>query len=240
MIAAPAFGAPPTPQPYRAHDGLGFRNILPPGQNGLDNLDQLAAFRSLGQRPPHNNDQLGMYGNLVYAVPGLTAAKLSKYFKDASFGVPLGDVERKYSPRGDANNYVAGINRYVDEAKMNPAKMPGESPAINRPQGPDPWNTRDIIATAALVGGIFGGGGGGELQSAQVLQALQARLGNRRGRGAWSDFRSANDPQAPTTVVGRKVPYQVPPTKLAEGNLAIPDRGTLAYQPVGGSASAKD
>ena len=42
-----------------------------------------------------------MYGNLVYATPGLHGGDLGKYFKDASFGVPAGQVERTYSPRDD-------------------------------------------------------------------------------------------------------------------------------------------
>src|SRR5207248_5619317 len=55
---------------------------------------------------------------------------------------------------------------------------------------------------------------------------------------AWSDFRSANDPEAPTTVAGRSFPYQVPPRKLAKGSLAMPRPGSLVYQPVGGGASS--
>jgi acyl-homoserine lactone acylase PvdQ len=329
-IAASPAAAAPAPEPYGAHDAGGFRNILPPGQNGFDNASQLAAFQLNGSRPPHNDDQLGMYGNLVYAAPNLKASQLSKYFKDATFGVRAGNVDRKYSPHddvtivrdkgfgvphvygstragamfglgyvaaedrlffidvlrhlgraqlssfaggapgnrafdadqwsiapyteadlqkqidnlpklygaegqtvvNDANNYVAGINKYIDEAKLNPTKMPGEYPAIDRPQGPDPWSSRDIIATAALVGGIFGAGGGRELESAQILQQLQERLGKRAGRRVWSDFRSANDPEAPTTVVGKTFPYQKPPKKLAKGSLAMPDRGSVRYQGV--------
>jgi acyl-homoserine lactone acylase PvdQ len=330
VLAPAATAAPPVPEPYQAHDGKGFLNILPSGQNGLVNVFDAAAYEQNGTFPPHSHDQLGMYGNLVYAAPGLTAAQLTKYFKDASFGVKPGDAGRTYSPRDDvtivrdksfgvphvygrtrngamfglgyiaaedrlffidvlrhvgraelssfaggsqgnrdmdagqwavapyteadlqkqvdqlpklygaegrtvltdAENYVAGINEYIKEAKADPTqtKMPVEYAAINKPQGPDPWKTTDIIATAALVGAIFGGGGGDELQSAQVLQRLQHRLGNRAGRGAWHDFRSANDPEAPTTVVGKSFPYQVPPKKLAKGSLAMPDPGSLQYQ----------
>ena len=57
---------------------------------------------------------------------------------------------------------ISGVNKYIAEARLDPTKMPGEYAAINRPQGPDDWKTTDIIATAALVGGIFGNGGGGE------------------------------------------------------------------------------
>jgi acyl-homoserine lactone acylase PvdQ len=341
IACAPAAAAPPKPAPYGAHDAGGFRNILPPGQTGFDNAAQLAQFELNGSKPPHSSDQLGMYGNLVYAAPNLTPARLPKYFKDATFGVRPGDVATTYHPRGDVtivrdkrfgvphvygatrqgamfglgyvaaedrlffidvlrhlgraqltsfaggapgnqafdesewaiapyteadlqrqidqlpklygaegarvvsdvHNYVDGVNKYIDEAKLNPiAKMPGEYAAINRPQGPDPWKATDIIATAALVGGIFGAGGGKELPSAQILQELQQRFGKHAGRGAWSDFRSANDPEAPTTVRGKRFPYQVPPKHLAKGSLAMPDRGSVNYTPVrvnsGGSPGA--
>ncbi len=91
----------PAPQPYGTNDYGGFRNVLPPGQNGFDNLPQLAAFEATGQRPAHNDDQLGMYANLVHAVPGLTAGQIPNYFKDATFGVKAGDVESTESPRPD-------------------------------------------------------------------------------------------------------------------------------------------
>ena len=96
---APAAAAAPTPQPYQANDGKGFHNILPPGENGLDNALDAAAFAANGTRPAHNTDELNMYRDLVYASPGLQAKDLEKYFKDASFGVKPGDIARTYSPR---------------------------------------------------------------------------------------------------------------------------------------------
>ena len=39
-----------------------------------------------------------MYGNLVYATPGLSAADIPNYFKDATFGVQPDEAERTYSP----------------------------------------------------------------------------------------------------------------------------------------------
>ena len=47
-------------EPYGTNDSGGFRNILPPGTNGFDDLAQLLQFETTGARPPHNNDQLGM------------------------------------------------------------------------------------------------------------------------------------------------------------------------------------
>ena len=37
------------PQPYGTNDAGGFRNVLPPGENGLDNLQQLFQFREIGR-----------------------------------------------------------------------------------------------------------------------------------------------------------------------------------------------
>jgi hypothetical protein len=87
----------PEPQAYQANDGKGFRDILPSGTRGLYNVPQLAAFLATGATQPHCCDQLGMYADLVYATPGLQASGIPKYFKDSSFGVPAGQVERRYS-----------------------------------------------------------------------------------------------------------------------------------------------
>ena len=86
-------------QPYGTNDGGGFRNILPPGENGLVNPSDAIQFESAGTLPPHANDQVSMYENLVYATPGLTAAQLPNYYKDATFGAQTPNIERTYSPR---------------------------------------------------------------------------------------------------------------------------------------------
>ena len=72
---------------------------------------------------------------------------------------------------------MAGINRYIAEARVNPLKMPGEYAAIGKPAGPQDWKVTDVIATASLIGGIFGKGGGRELDSALLLQDARTRFG---------------------------------------------------------------
>jgi len=99
-LTTPAVASAAPPIPYRFGDPGGFRNILPPGSNGNANALQLGAFLATGARPPHNDDQLKMYSDLVYEVPGLEAADLDRFFKDGSFGVKPGEVERTYSPGG--------------------------------------------------------------------------------------------------------------------------------------------
>src|SRR4051794_29373885 len=100
LFAAPAFGAA-TPGAYQEGDFGGFWNILPPGQNGVDSAPEAATFAASGQRPANWNDQLGMYRDLIYSTPGLSAADMPKFFKDASFGVKPEDIVSTETPRDD-------------------------------------------------------------------------------------------------------------------------------------------
>src|SRR5215211_2985831 len=319
MAAAP-------PQPYGKHDAGGFRNVLPPAQGANASLQDIIAFEATGRRPPHSDDQLGMYTNLAFAVPGLKRSDIPRYFKDATFGVKPGNVESTESPRSDVTivrdnfgvphiygstrpgamfgtgyataedrlffmdvlrhagraelstfaggsnaamdesvwadtpyreadlreqydcapslygrrgvliqhdvqNYVAGINRFIAEACVNQTRLPGEYDLIAPDQNiclpGHQWTVDDVISTAALVAGIFGKGGGGELDNAITLQAAQKRFGKRKGRKVFADFASFNDPEAPTTVHGRSFPYGQPP-KHARG-VAVPDRRSVVF-----------
>jgi acyl-homoserine lactone acylase PvdQ len=317
LVAAPA---PAQVQPYRTNDYLGFRSVLPPGTHGVFNASDLVAFEANGTYPAHANDQLGMYRDLIYAAPGLSAANIGNYFKDASFGVPSGQAERTYSPRAgvivvrdkafgvphvygntrsdvifgagyvgaedrlffmdvlrhagraqlsgfaggankamdadvwssspyteadlqkqvdqldnlygaegaqlqqDVTDYVAGVNAYIAQARLDPTKMPVEYAAIGKTL--DDWKPTDVVATAALVGGIFGKGGGSEVESIDALNAARAKFGVIGGTQVWNDFRRANDPEAPTTVRGTSFPYEVdrPDDQNA---IAKPDPGSL-------------
>jgi hypothetical protein len=162
-------------------------------------------------------------------------------------------------------NYVAGINKYICEAQplrpdcsaaqrrqiegnngSSPAeKLPGGYGAIapNGLPGEQPlprlWKVTDVIATASLIGGIFGKGGGREVDAAKVLEEAIARFGGQ-GRAVFGDFRRAEDAEAPTTASGA-FPYRVPPTSVDPDSVGLPDAGTLADSPVlagsGGSGS---
>ncbi len=97
LAVAPAAAA--QVQPYGTNDFGGFRNILPPGTNGLVDASQLAAYEvNHNNRPPHNDDQLAMYSNLTTAAPGITSATIPDFYKDATFGVPAGQVGTTESP----------------------------------------------------------------------------------------------------------------------------------------------
>src|SRR3954468_3390954 len=323
----------PTPGAYRENDFGGFRNVLPPGENGFDNAVDLARFETTQSRPAHSDDQLPLYRDLLSNYRTLNDAGVDRFFKDASFGVKPADVERTYSPRSDVtivrddygvphiygktragaefgagyasaedrlffmdvfrhlgraqlssfaggapanreldeqiwnvapyteadlqrqidqrppqyaaqadllksdlDNYVAGINQYIGEARLDPTKMPAEYPAIGRPQGPDDWKGTDVVATADVVGAIFGAGGGRELPSALVLEKATKRFGRTGGRRIWHDFRSAEDPEAPTTI-RKRFPYEVAPRHPI--GRALPDPGSVTELRTADPSAAK-
>jgi acyl-homoserine lactone acylase PvdQ len=329
-LAALAAAAPARAvvQPYGTNDAGGFRNVLPPGEAGTDNAVQLAAYEAAGARPQHWDDQQPLYEGLLYASPTLTHDQIPQFFKDATFGVKLGDVASSESPRagvtivrdasygvahvygdtdedvefgagyasaedrlflmdvlrhyargqlssfaggsasnremdreqwaaapyteadlqrqidlapqlygeigrrvvGYVNAYVAGINAYIAKARTDPTLLPSEYVAFQ--QTPQDFKPTDVVAEASLIGGIFGKGGGREVASAQALEAFTKRFGTRRGRRAWSDFRSKNDPEAPTTVIGRRFPYETG-SPFSRRGLAMPDPGSVQPVPVG-------
>jgi acyl-homoserine lactone acylase PvdQ len=99
LVGLPAASAEAAPQPYGTNDAGGFRDVLPPGENGLANLAQILAFRGTGALPPHFADQQALYEDLVYAAPTLTDAQVPAYFKDATFGVPVSEVESTIEPK---------------------------------------------------------------------------------------------------------------------------------------------
>lgn len=318
-FAAPL--APAAPAPYGTNDAGGFRNVLPPGENGTASFNQVLAFRGPGLLPPHFADQQPLYENLLYAAPTLTEDQIPNYFKDATFGVPAGEVASTIEPRpgativrdkafgvphvygdtradtmfgagfagaadrlflmdvlrhtgraelasflggsnagadasqwqfapyteadlerqlaqapqlygalgqqavDDVNAYVEGINAYVAAANLDPKLKPGEYTLLNKPM--EPWKATDVIAIASLVGGIFGQGGGNELNSALTMQAFAKRMGKVAGRRAWANFRSKNDPEAPTTV-SQRFPYETR-SAFAKRGLALPDKNSVRF-----------
>jgi acyl-homoserine lactone acylase PvdQ len=317
-------------QPYGANDAGGFRNVLPPGENGLDNLPQVLGFKASKTIPPHFDDQQPLYENLLYGAPTLTDETVGNYFKDATFGVPAGEVESTIEPRPgvtilrdkaygvphiygetradtmfgagyagandrlflmdvlrhtgraelasflggsnaaadasqwafapyteadlekqirmmetehgaagkqaveDLNSYVEGINAYIGAANLDTKLKPAEYSFINKPM--EPWKPTDIIAIASLIGGIFGKGGGNELNSALTMEAMVERMGKKAGRKAWAGFRSQNDPEAPTTI-SKPFPYETR-SAFAKRGLALPDPRSVFETPVAFGSSA--
>jgi acyl-homoserine lactone acylase PvdQ len=133
------------------------------------------------------------------------------------------------------SSYVAGVNTYIRRALLNPALLPADYAAAAPSLLPQPWSPADVVAIAGLIGGIFGRGGGGEVANAHLLQYLQGRYGATAGLQAFRDFRKANDPLAPTTVVDKSFPYEIPGT-INPALTALPDAG----KPLTGGPVATD
>lgn len=151
------------------------------------------------------------------------------------------EVLRRQGTRGaqlfdDVQNYVAGVNAFI-AACMAGRYCPGEYvltghlDAITNAGGPEPFKATDLIATAGVIGGLFGGGGGAEMQSALVRIAARARYGAVEGDRVWSAFRARNDPETVLTLHdGQSFPYGAPPADTS--GVALPDPGSAAPQPI--------
>ncbi|MCX4749357.1 penicillin acylase family protein [Kitasatospora sp. NBC_01287] len=155
-------------------------------------------------------------------------------------------------PRGqqalsDAQAYVDGINAYITQAYNN-RTFPGEYDltghvnAITNAGSIQPFQLTDLVALASVIGALFGSGGGGQVQSAMVKEAADARYGTALGDQVWQSLREANDPEAVTTLHdGQSFPYALPPTD-PQGT-AMPDPGSvvpeqLIYNPTGSATSS--
>ena len=136
----------------------------------------------------------------------------------------------------DVDNYVDGINQYIAEAAADPgAKMPGEYAALGHPDsGPDPWKVTDVIATASLVAGIFGKGGGGEVGSALVLEEAKQRFGASRASGSGPTSARRTTPRRRHDRPRRR-PSRTGPARARRarrGGWRCPTRAPLQSEPV--------
>ncbi len=146
-------------------------------------------------------------------------------------------------PRGsalmhDVANYVAGINAYIDHCMSQvPVNCPGEYVltghlnAITNAGGPEHFTATDVIAMSGVVGGLFGGGGGGEIASALVRVEAEAKYGVTVGDQVWRAFREQNDPETVLTLHdGQSFPYGQAPADPT--GVVLPDRGSVTSVPV--------
>src|SRR6266508_561804 len=147
----------------------------------------------------------------------------------------------------DIQAYLSGVNAY-SAACMAGRYCPGEYvltghlDAVTNAGGPQPFKPTDTVAIAGVIGGLFGGGGGAELQSALVRLAARARFGGTDGDRVWAGLREQNDPETVLTLHdGQSFPYGTAPA--TDAGVALPDPGTvvpepLVYDPTGSGGSA--
>ena len=148
----------------------------------------------------------------------------------------------------DANDYVTGINAYITQAYSN-RTFPGEYDLtghidpITNAGTIDPFKLTDMVAIGSVVGALFGTGGGGEVQSALVKLAADAKYGVTQGDKVWNAFREQNDPEAVTTIHDASFPYGQDPANPQ--GVAMPDAGSvtpqqLVFNPTGSATSSTE
>ena len=317
-------------QPYGTNDAGGFRNVLPPGENGLDTLAQIFSFRGIGddpaslrrpaaalrkprlrladpdrrrrrpllqgrdlrrsrrrgrlddrtearrddrprlglRRPAHlrrharrHDVRRRLRGRRGPALPDgrpaphrprrtrllprrrptpapMPRSGASPPTPKPTWNSSSTQMPQHYGAAGqqaveDVQSYVDGINAYIAAANINPSLKPGEYSLLSKPM--EPWKPTDVVAIASLIGGIFGRGGGNELNSALTMQSLVKRFGKKAGRKAWLGFRSKNDPEAPTTI-SKPFPYETR-SAFAKRGLALPEPGSVRETPIATASS---
>ncbi|WP_304451398.1 penicillin acylase family protein [Nocardiopsis sp. YSL2] len=149
--------------------------------------------------------------------------------KQAQIDRVAGAGERGAQALADVDAYLEGVNAYIEEADGN-RTFPGEyvltghKDAITNAGDIEPFTPTDVVGIAAMVGGIFGGGGGGEVRAAVVRANFLDRYGAEEGAELYAAWRTENDPEAVVSVDG-EFPYaQTPDDPVGE---VVPDPGSV-------------
>ncbi|MER7168801.1 penicillin acylase family protein [Micromonospora sp. NPDC000207] len=162
-------------------------------------------------------------------------------YREADLQTQVEALRSKGGGRGeqlyaDVQEYIAGINAYIRTC-MAARNCPGEYvltghlDAITNAGGPKPFTMTDLIAIAGVVGGLFGGGGGTEMQSALVRIAARAKYGPVEGDRVWQGFRGQNDPEQVLTLHdGQSFPYG--DANPDAPSVVLPDAGTARVEPI--------
>ena len=120
----------------------------------------------------------------------------------------------------DIDVYVQGINARL-RADRSPQK---------------PFTRTDIFAVNALVGQIFGEGGGDEAPRSAMLDGLRDRLGSRRAEALFDDLTEQADPDS-TATLSKSFRY-APVPRSRTGN-ALLDAGSYRPAELPGAAAAR-
>jgi acyl-homoserine lactone acylase PvdQ len=125
--------------------------------------------------------------------------------------------------------YTDGINAYMDEARLDPTKMPFEYSATQNPSPEHPveWTNTDTLFLVVLQLRVFGETAGDELQNAGLYAHLKDSLGNKLGPKVFNDFAFQNDPSATTSIAKADGNFKTQSLgKIDWKSVAIPDNAT--------------
>ncbi|MEU5975313.1 penicillin acylase family protein [Streptomyces sp. NPDC047315] len=198
---------------------------------GQDRLWMMDLFRNIGR------GSLTPFAGGALANQGLEQQFWPQApYTEADYQAQVDRIRTTEGPRGeqamaDAQAYVDGINAYRVQSK-NGRYFPGEYvltghvDSITNAGEIKPFTLTDLIAIASVVGGQFGGGGGGEVQAALSLLAAQEKYGLAEGTRIWETWRQREDSEAQLTVHdGTSFPYAQKPANPR--GTALPDPGSV-------------
>lgn len=162
-------------------------------------------------------------------------ALMSKGYTRSDLQAQLDAMPKRFGAMGASlvsmiDAYVAGVNRYLTEARSDPSLMPVEYQATGAT--PEPWSPVDVVAISTLIA-LEATGGGNEVQNAALLEYLASRLGPANARAVFDDLKEQNDPAAPTTI-SRSFPYMIP-SHVDPSLSALPDQAPLALTDLAGA-----
>lgn len=120
--------------------------------------------------------------------------------------------------RSAFDNYVRGVNAYIDAAKAAGSLPPGYK---ENDLAPAPWTKEDSLAIAVLLMQQFGRFGAGEIRNMAVLAYLDTQpKAKDRKLDIFEDLAWENDPKAATTVAAADDPVKTRPQIFPPHNRA--------------------
>ncbi|MGW0779614.1 penicillin acylase family protein [Streptomyces sp. NPDC002913] len=125
----------------------------------------------------------------------------------------------------DIQDYVSGINAFIDDT-VGAATYPGEYELTGHGSSIQDFTATDVVAISSVIGAIFGGGGGGEVENALAELAFQQHYGAAAGKAAYKAWRAQTDSEATTTQHSGAYPYANSPASPV--GVAVPDGGSVA------------
>ena len=166
-------------------------------------------------------------------------------FSPAELTAQFNALPKRYGAAGkrahdDILDYIAGINKRIDEVNLNKSQLPAEYPALGF-NSVRRWTPADTAAEAVLLVTQFTVSNGGEEVNAELQQAFMKRFG-KRWRAAYHDLREAQDPEAFT--VAKRPFLSDRPGPVKKGLNVMPDfgsrvsRNTIVQGPGAGQSAA--
>lgn len=151
-------------------------------------------------------EQVGNADRLIEALGALDTTPLVSYSEaelQSFIDRTIADAGPQEGPQilSAIGNYTDGINEWL---QRNPVL--GPDLAKLGLTFPEPFRPTDVVASAIVVGNIFGAGGGNEVNNLRALQSLLARFGNTKGKAIYDDLRMRDNRDA-TVHIDTEYPY---------------------------------